>query len=157
MRALQSPVEHLCVEGQLTHSGNKSEFAGAHVQHNKHESLSVAVEEKLIPVPIVVIAEFEDLFLGCAGNQAADASKREIPDHLTGEGVPGSPDVKYADALPELHFDNLNHESLKELFTVHSSFHRRSLGTWGTRLPCPGAWFALSEGGPALRSVPANC
>ena len=107
MRALQPPVEHLCVEGQLTHSGDEAEFAGAHVQHDKHESLSVAVEEELISVPVVVVAQFKDLFLGCAGMQAADAPEREIPDHLTGEGVPGPPYVEHADALPELHLGNL--------------------------------------------------
>lgn len=107
MRTLQSPVEHLCIEGQLTYSGNKAQFTGAHVQHDEHENLRVSVEEKLIPVPVVVVAQFKNLFLGCAGMQAADAPEREIPDHLTGEGVPGSPHVEHANALPELHLDRI--------------------------------------------------
>lgn len=107
VRALQPPVEHLSVEGQLTHSGDKAQLPGTHIEHDEHESLRMSVEEELIAVPVVVIAQFQNLFLGCASMKTTDAPEREIPDHLTGEGVPGSPHVEHADALSELHRSDL--------------------------------------------------
>lgn len=147
MRALQPPVKHFCVEGQLTHSRNKSEFAGANVQHDEDKSLCVAVEEKLIPVSVIVITQFKDLFLGCACMQAADAPEREIPDHLTSEGVPGSPNIEHADALSELHLGN---KCPKTPLRSPSLLPQLELKEQG-ELPvscAPGAWFSVSEGGP---------
>lgn len=160
VRALQPPVEHLGVEGELTFAGHEAEFAGAHVQHDEDERLRVSVEEELVAVPVVVVAQFQHLFLGGAGMEAADAPEREIPDHLSGEGVAGSPHVEHADALSKLHVGNIR--APRHISVITSSDACLVLvlelvllmGIQVVRVP--GAWCALSGGGPALSSVSAG-
>lgn len=163
VRALQPPVEHLGVEGELTFAGHEAEFAGAHVQHDEDERLRVSVEEELVAVPVVVVAQFQDLFLGGAGMEAADAPEREIPDHLPGEGVAGSPHVEHTDALSKLHVGNIRAPRHISVITSSDACLVPVLelvllvvvmGIQVVRVP--GAWCALSGGGPALSSVSAG-
>lgn len=95
MGALQPPVDHLVVEGELAHVRHEAQVAVPDVQHDEAEGLRVPVEEVLVPLPVVVVAHLQNVLLREAAVQAAHPAQREILQHLPGEGVPGAPDVQH--------------------------------------------------------------
>lgn len=91
---LQTPVEHLVVEGQLAHVRHKAQLAVLQVQHDETERFRVPIEEELISVKVVVVTQLQQLALRAAAMQLAESAERESLHELRREGEPAATDVQ---------------------------------------------------------------
>ena len=88
-----APVGQLLLEGQHAHLPQEDQLASSQEAHDHPESAGAPVEEELLVVLVVIVAELRDLLVAPAEAEFAQAAQRELVQRAPRKQVPPAPNI----------------------------------------------------------------